>query len=93
VFSDSGSSNQWHKQTLPVLSRLFGRPVMCICMPTYGIPFDIVTMMLQRCAPIPSPARRSLYAQMRCALLDDSVNRCVIIAHNDSTILVSQAAA
>ncbi|GAB1316154.1 hypothetical protein MFIFM68171_06364 [Madurella fahalii] len=87
------SSRHCHRQTLPALSRLFGRPMTCICLRTYGMPFDMVAVMLQRCIPIPSQARRNLYSQMRCALLDDSMNRCVVLAHNDSAIIVSQAVA
>lgn len=64
----------------------------CICMPTYGLPFDMVMMMLQRCVPMPSPARRNLYSQIRCALLDDSMHRCVVLCHNHSATLVSQVA-
>jgi hypothetical protein len=30
---------------------------------------------------------------MRSALLDDSINRCVVLCHNDSTVIVSQAVA
>jgi hypothetical protein len=59
-------------------------------MPTYGLPFDMVAMMLQRCMPMPSQTRRTLYLHMRFALLDDSMNRCVVLCHNDSAILVSQ---
>jgi hypothetical protein len=62
-------------------------------MPSYGMPFDIIVMMLQRCISIPSQARRNLYSQIRSALLDDSMNRCVILSHNDSSVIVSQAVA
>ncbi|KAK4034849.1 hypothetical protein C8A01DRAFT_18409 [Parachaetomium inaequale] len=87
------SSRHCHNQTLPALSRLFSRPMVCICMPTYGIVFDMMAMMLQRCIQMPSQTRRNLYSQMRCALLDDSMHRCVILCHNDSAVIVSQAVA
>jgi hypothetical protein len=67
--------------------------MVCICRPTYGMPFDMLAMMLQRCLPMRSQTRRNLYSQMRCALLDDSVNRCVVLAHSDGAIIVSQAVA
>jgi len=76
-----------------MMSRLFGKPMTCICMPTYGLPFDMMMMMLQRCMPIQTQARRNLYAQIRCALLDDSMHRCVVICHNQSSIMVSHAVA
>lgn len=77
--------------TLPMLCRMFGRPMMCVCMPTWGMPFDMICMMMQRCMTMPSQVRRNLYAQMRTALLDDSMMRCVVMCHNDSAVLVSQA--
>jgi len=77
--------------TLPMLCRMFGRPMMCICTPTWGMPFDMICMMMQRCMTMPSQVRRNLYAQMRTALLDDSMMRCVVMCHNDSAVLVSQA--
>ncbi|KAK3991511.1 hypothetical protein QBC44DRAFT_286720 [Cladorrhinum sp. PSN332] len=85
------SSRHCHMETLPMLCRMFGRPMMCVCMPTWGMPLDMVCMMLQRCMMMPSQVRRNLYAQMRTALLDDNMNRCVIMCHNDSCVLVSQA--
>ncbi|KAK0644177.1 hypothetical protein B0T16DRAFT_417260 [Cercophora newfieldiana] len=83
------SSRRCHRVTLPMMSRLFNRPMTCICMPTYGLPFDMVMMMLQRCLAMPTQAHRNLYAQMRCALLDDSMHRCVVLCHNHSATTVS----
>ncbi|KAL2144027.1 hypothetical protein VTI28DRAFT_9709 [Corynascus sepedonium] len=80
-----------HEKILSALSRLFNRPVTCNCMSPYGILFDMMAMVLQRCVPMPSQVRRTLYTQMRCALLDDSVDRCVALCHNDGAVLVSQA--
>ncbi|KAK3303142.1 uncharacterized protein B0T15DRAFT_401822 [Chaetomium strumarium] len=87
------SSRHCHKHTLPTLSRLFGRSMTCICMPTYGMPFDTVAMMLQRCVALPSQARRNLYSQLRCAVLDDAMMRCVVLCHHDGAVIVSQAVA
>ncbi|KAK4175094.1 hypothetical protein QBC36DRAFT_302279 [Triangularia setosa] len=87
------SSRHCRQQTLPMLSRMFNRPIMCICMPTWGMPFDMMCTMLQRCMMMPSQVRRNLYAQVRTALLYNSMHRCVVLCHNDSTVLVSQAMA
>lgn len=59
-------------------------------MPTYGMPMDMVMMMLQRCMPVSTQAKRTLYSQMRCALLDDTMKRCVVLCHNHSAVVVSQ---
>ncbi|KAK1836745.1 hypothetical protein QBC39DRAFT_247235 [Podospora conica] len=87
------SSRHTHTTTLPLLSRLFSRPMTCICHPTLGLPFDMLAMMLQRCLPLPSLARRNLYAQMRVALLDDATTRCVVLAMNSGAVLAAQAVA
>ncbi|KAK0615592.1 hypothetical protein B0T17DRAFT_497079 [Bombardia bombarda] len=84
------SSRHCHQTTLPTLSNLFHRPITCVCMLTYGLPFDMVLMLLQRCSiPIPSQARKNLYAQMRSALLNDAITRCVILCHNHGSVVVS----
>jgi hypothetical protein len=80
-----------------MLSQLFGRRILCICQPTYGMPLDLLSLCLQRCglgmlAPA-SRARRNLYLQMRCALLDDSMRRVVVLCHNDGAVACSQAVA
>ncbi|KAK4206166.1 hypothetical protein QBC37DRAFT_329280 [Rhypophila decipiens] len=84
------SSRHCHGTTLPILSKLFSRAMTCICMPTYGMPMDMLMMMLQRCMPLSTQAKRTLYAQMRCALLDDTMKRCVVLCHNHSAVVVSQ---
>lgn len=66
----------------------------CICLPTSGLPFDLLTTLLHRCClPLPSAARRNLYAQLRVALLDDSVARCVLLAHHSGAVLAAEAVA
>ncbi|KAK4449619.1 hypothetical protein QBC34DRAFT_298735 [Podospora aff. communis PSN243] len=85
------SSRRCHRVTLPMMSRLFNRPITCIYAPTYGLPFDTVIMMLQRCLHLPSQTRRNLYAQMRSSLLDDAMHRVVVLCHNHSAITVSHA--
>jgi hypothetical protein len=74
-----------------MMSRLFNRAITCICMPTYGLPFDLVMMALQRCLPmaLPTRASRTLYLQTRSALLDDATRRCVILCHAQSALMVS----
>jgi len=91
------SSRHCHSHTLPTLSRLFARPVTCVCTPTYGLPLDMLAMVLQRCG-LPAilsadRPRRALYAQLRTALLDDAKTRCVVLAHNHAAVTVSRVVA
>lgn len=78
--------------TLPMLSKLFNRTIMSACAPTYGLPFDLVALVLQRSlhAMMPSPTTSAMYAQVRASLLDRSVSRTVVLAHNGGAICASQ---
>lgn len=80
------------QSTLPMLSKLFNRTIMSICAPTYGLPFDMLVLILQRSFPtmMPSPMTNAMYAQIRASLLDRSVSRTVILAHNNGAICASR---
>lgn len=78
--------------TLPMLSKLFNRTIMSSCAPTYGLPFDMLALIMQRSLGMmmPSPMTNAMYAQIRAALLDRSVSRTVVLAHNTGAICTSQ---
>ncbi len=75
-----------------MLSKLFSRSVTAVHMPTYGFPFDMICLLLQRAmaTPMPTSGHRLLYHRIRTALIDSSIHRAVIIAHNTGSIPVSQ---
>lgn len=75
-----------------MLSKLFNRTIMSVCAPTYGLPFDLLTLLLQRSlnTMMPSPTTNSMYAQIRASLLDRSASRTVVLAHNSGAICASQ---
>lgn len=80
------------QSTMPMLSKLFNRTIMGVCAPTYGLPFDMLALILQRSfhTMIPSPTTSATYAQVRAALLDRSVSRTVVLAHNSGAVCASQ---
>lgn len=80
------------QSTLPMLSKLFNRTIMSVCAPTYGLPFDMLALILQRSlhTMMPSPTTSAMYAQVRASLLDRSVSRTVVLAHNSGAICASQ---
>ncbi|KAH8763045.1 hypothetical protein F5883DRAFT_676654 [Diaporthe sp. PMI_573] len=86
------SSRMITHSTLPVLSKLFNRTIMSVCAPTYGLPFDLLILILQRSfhTMMPSPMTNAIYAQIRAALLDRGVSRTVVLAHNTGAICTSQ---
>lgn len=75
-----------------MLSKLFNRTIMSVCAPTYGLPFDMLALILQRSlhTMMPSPTTSAMYAQVRASLLDRSVSRTVVLAHNNGAICASQ---
>ncbi|POS77369.1 hypothetical protein DHEL01_v204248 [Diaporthe helianthi] len=86
------SSSTTAHSTLPMLSKLFNRTIMSACAPTYGLPFDMLALILQRSLGMmmPSPMTNALYGQIRSSLLDRSVSRTVVLAHNTGAISTSQ---
>lgn len=80
------------QSTLPMLSKLFNRTMMSVCAPTYGLPFDMLCLILQRSLPamMPSPTTTAMYSQVRASLLDRSVSRTVVLAHGNGAICASQ---
>ncbi|WYZ42324.1 hypothetical protein EsH8_VI_000023 [Colletotrichum jinshuiense] len=75
--------------TLPRLARLFGRSFSGIQMATYGLPFDMLLLAIQRCFPFQTQASRALYTELRTALLDAAVTRVAVLAHNNGTLPTS----
>ncbi|KAG6361252.1 hypothetical protein INS49_009476 [Diaporthe citri] len=86
------SSRTMTQSTLPMLSKLFNRTITSVCAPTYGLPFDMLALILQRSlhTMMPSPTTTAMYAQVRASLLDRSVSRTVVLAHNSGAVCASQ---
>lgn len=60
--------------------------------PTYGLPVDFLSALLQLSLGItlPSASNRALYTQIRTTLLDSKTSRTVILAHNIGAMTMSQ---
>ncbi|EQB53140.1 hypothetical protein CGLO_07170 [Colletotrichum gloeosporioides Cg-14] len=80
------SSTHLSQCTLPRLARLFGKSFSGIQMATYGLPFDMLLLAIQRCFPFQTQASRALYSELRTALLDAAVTRVAVLAHNNGTL-------
>lgn len=78
---------------LPSLSKLFSRSITAIRMPTYGVLFDCLMMLMQRSFPFSTLASRILYSNLRRDLLDARIHRVVVLAHNIGSIPLSHALA
>ncbi|KAF3761662.1 hypothetical protein M406DRAFT_266790, partial [Cryphonectria parasitica EP155] len=73
------------------LARLFNRTITAVHAPGYGLPFDLVLALLQQSLNImiPFASSRTLYTQVRTALLDKHNRRTVIMAHNIGAMTTS----
>ncbi|KAK2057248.1 hypothetical protein LY76DRAFT_516669 [Colletotrichum caudatum] len=87
------SSHHLTQCTIPRLARLFGRSFSGIQMATYGLPFDMLLLAIQRCFPFETQASRALYAELRSVLLDASVHRVAVLAHNNGSVPVANVLA
>ncbi|TLD04251.1 uncharacterized protein PgNI_12018 [Pyricularia grisea] len=75
--------------TLPLLARLFNRPITALLTRTYGVPLDLLLLPLARAMPALSPDT-ILYNTIRSALQDNKANKVVVLAHNTGAIQTSR---
>ncbi|KUI69438.1 hypothetical protein VM1G_05366 [Cytospora mali] len=86
------SSRSLAQLTVPALSKLFNRLITAVHAPTYGLPFDFISLLLRRPLHgiLPCACSRGLYTQIRTALLDPhKTGRTVILAHNTGAVCAS----
>ncbi|KUI53580.1 hypothetical protein VP1G_01052 [Cytospora mali] len=86
------SSRSLAQSTLPALSKLFNRSITAVHAPTYGLPFDFISLLLRRSLHgiFPCACSYGLYTQIRTALLDaHKAGRTVILAHNTGAVCAS----
>ncbi|KAH6675257.1 hypothetical protein F5X68DRAFT_224340 [Plectosphaerella plurivora] len=81
------SKSHLANHTLPLLARLFTHPMIGIHSRSYGIPFDLLLVALQRAMPsFQTRASRALYRELRAALLDCTLPRVAVIAHTTGSL-------
>jgi hypothetical protein len=73
------------------MSSTFGRPIIGIHNRTFGLFFDLVTLLLQHSLNIPTPCTLALGAQIRDACLTNSVRKVVLIGHSTGCSHISIA--
>lgn len=84
------SIDRLKRESLPLLSRLFMRPITGIYTPTSGLLLDLLLLALHRTfPPLPSQSKRALYSELRGSLLDSSIRRVVVLAHGAGAVLVA----
>ncbi|KAL8766979.1 MAG: hypothetical protein Q9209_006391 [Squamulea sp. 1 TL-2023] len=71
------------------LSYLFGRQVLSIHNQSYGLISDLVECLLQRCLRYKTLDVRVAYEVIKDLLVDDEVERVVLVAHSQGGIITS----
>lgn len=87
------STHVLSRTTLPRLSALFNRPITAIPTPTHGLIFDLLAALLQRALPLSTAPTRTLYTELRTALLTPTISKVVLLASSTGTISASRALA
>lgn len=72
-----------------MISLIFRRPVEGIHNRTYGMVFDLIECLVQRCFSYSTKDTRVLYDHLKSILLDPATEKCVVIAHSQGGIILS----
>lgn len=76
---------------IDLLSSIFKRPVVGIHNRTYGVVFDLMECLVQRCFSYSTEDTRIMYQHLKSVLQDQRITRVVCIAHSQGGIILSTA--
>lgn len=76
---------------IDLLSSIFKRPVVGIHNRTYGVVFDLMECLVQRCFSYSTEDTRIIYQHLKSVLQDQRITRVVCIAHSQGGIILSTA--
>ncbi|EAU92207.2 hypothetical protein CC1G_13022 [Coprinopsis cinerea okayama7 len=76
-------------ENVNVLAHTFGRPVTGIHNRTFGLILDLIECLIQRNLFYATEDTRTTYNCLKRTLCDPSINKVVLIAHSQGTIIIS----
>lgn len=79
------------QENLDMISTIFKRPVIGVHNRTYGIIFDLIECLVQRDFSYMTSDIRITYNNIKETLLDEEVDRVVLIAHSQGGIIIGAA--
>ncbi|KAG2022368.1 hypothetical protein CC2G_000124 [Coprinopsis cinerea AmutBmut pab1-1] len=83
------TGTSWLKENVNVLAHTFGRPVTGIHNRTFGLILDLIECLIQRNLFYATEDTRTTYNCLKRTLCDPSINKVVLIAHSQGTIIIS----
>lgn len=76
---------------IDLLSLIFKRPVVGIHNRTYGVVFDLMECLVQRCFSYSTDSTRITYRHLKSVLQDQKITRVVCVAHSQGGIILATA--
>lgn len=74
-----------------MLSSIFKRPIVGIHNRTFGVVFDLMECLIQRCFSYSTEDTRIMYQHLKSILMDPKITKVVVIAHSQGGIILSTA--
>ncbi|KAL7276729.1 hypothetical protein RUND412_000266 [Rhizina undulata] len=81
----------WIQANVDMLSSIFKRKVFGVHNLSYGTVFDLLECLIQRCFSYSTNDTRTMYEYLKKTLMDESINKVVVIAHSQGGIILSTA--
>ncbi|EEP77753.1 predicted protein [Uncinocarpus reesii 1704] len=89
IFTILGLSSYGLKQNCDCLAQIFGRPIIGIHNPTYGLIGDLLECIIQRSLSFNNYSIRFTYDYVKKLLVDPKIDKIVLIGHSQGGIIVS----
>ncbi|KAH0542853.1 hypothetical protein FGG08_002808 [Glutinoglossum americanum] len=83
------TSNHWLQSNVDRVSSTFGRPVLGIHNRSYGLIYDLLESLMQRCFSITTEDSRIIYDHLKAFTLDPSVKKVIVLAHSQGGLILS----
>ncbi|RPA82713.1 hypothetical protein BJ508DRAFT_317984 [Ascobolus immersus RN42] len=79
----------WAQNNIDLLAKTFKRRILGIHNRSFGTVMDLVECLVQRCFGYATEDARVMYQYLKEQLMDESVKKCVIIAHSQGGIILA----
>jgi hypothetical protein len=89
LISTRGSAYASSPANIDMISSIFRRPVLGIHNRSYGVVFDLIECIVQRCFSYATKDTRRTYEYLKAELTDPTATKVVVIAHSQGGIILS----
>ncbi|KAI5798575.1 hypothetical protein FPQ18DRAFT_254108 [Pyronema domesticum] len=85
------AGTRYLQENLDMISNIFKRPVTGVHNRSYGIIFDLLECLVQRDFSYMTADIRVVYNEIKIALMNESIEKVVLLAHSQGGIIISTA--